>query len=211
MKVLDLFAGTHSVSKVCKEKGYEVISLDLEGADINISILDWNYKEYPVGYFDIIFASPPCNTFSRLRDCHIGRKLINIFGDEIVTREILHNDMIQNGLPLLRKAQEIIKYFKPDLWFIENPQTGRMKNYLDDVPYYDVDYCKYSDWGYRKRTRIWTNKKDFIPLNCCNDCDNMLNGKHRVNMANAFGGGNNKKNLRLKYRIPPKLINALIS
>ena len=28
MKVLELFSGTHSVGVVCKEKGYEVISLD---------------------------------------------------------------------------------------------------------------------------------------------------------------------------------------
>lgn len=209
MKVLDLFTGTHSVSKVCKENNYEVVSLDLQDADININILDWNYKEYPVGYFDIIFASPPCHTFSRLRDCHIGRKL-KIFGDKIVTREMLDNDMIENGLPLLRKAQEIIEYFNPHLWFIENPQTGRMKNYLTELKYYDVDYCMYSDWGYRKRTRIWTNKKDFIPLKCCNDCDNMINGKHRINMAQAFGGGNNIKNRKLKYRIPPKLIYKLL-
>ena len=35
MRVLDLFSGTHSVGKVCKELGYECISLDLKDADIN--------------------------------------------------------------------------------------------------------------------------------------------------------------------------------
>ena len=39
-----------------------------------------------------------------------------------------------------------------------------MKNYMD-YPYYDVDYCMYSNWGYRKRTRIWTNLKGFEPKN----------------------------------------------
>jgi hypothetical protein len=32
---------------------------------------------------------------------------------------------------------------------------------MKDIPFYDVDYCMYSDWGYKKRTRIWTNKTDF--------------------------------------------------
>jgi hypothetical protein len=26
-----------------------------------------------------------------------------------------------------------------------------------NLPYTDVDYCRYSEWGYKKRTRIWTN------------------------------------------------------
>ena len=36
IRVLELFAGTGSVGKVCRKKGYEVISLDLQGADINV-------------------------------------------------------------------------------------------------------------------------------------------------------------------------------
>ena len=62
--------------------------------------------------------------------------------------------------------KEIIDYLKPRLWFIENPKTGRMKDFITDRPYYDVDYCCYSDWGYRKSTRIWTNLKRFVPLTC---------------------------------------------
>ena len=39
MRVLELFSGTHSVGKVAKELGYEVLSLDMDGnADINIDI-----------------------------------------------------------------------------------------------------------------------------------------------------------------------------
>ena len=101
MRVLELFSGTHSVGKVAKELGYEVLSLDMDGnADINIDILDWDYKQYPVGYFDIVWASPPCNTFSNLRRSWIGRKL-KYFGDVIVTAEMLDNDMMQVGVPIL--------------------------------------------------------------------------------------------------------------
>lgn len=210
MKVLELFSGTHSVGKVCKEKGWEVLSVDIDGrADINIDILKWDYKkDYKEGDFDLIWASPPCNTFSALRRVHIGRKL-KVFGDKIVTAEMLDKDMMQNGLPLVRKAEEIIEYFKPKYWFIENPQTGRMKEFMSHLDHYDVDYCKYCDWGYRKRTRIWTNNNEFKPLICRKDCENMVNGKHRVDMAAEHHGGNNKKTLDLKYRIPPQLIKDL--
>ncbi len=42
MRVLELFSGTGSVSKICNERGWEVISLDLKDADINIDILKCN-------------------------------------------------------------------------------------------------------------------------------------------------------------------------
>ncbi len=45
MKLLELFSGTHSVGNIAKKLGYEVISLDLKKADININILTWDYKK----------------------------------------------------------------------------------------------------------------------------------------------------------------------
>ena len=210
MKVLELFSGTHSVGKVCKEKGWEVVSLDLANADINISILDWDYqKDYKEGDFNIIWASPPCNTFSACRRSWIGRKT-KAFGDEIVTAEMLDKDMEEKGVPLVRKTQEIIEYFKPKFWFIENPQSGKMKNYLNDLNYYDVDYCKYSDWGYRKRTRIWTNNMEFIPKVCRKDCENMSDGgrRHVATIGGVYHKDTNKKDTR--YRVPTKLINELL-
>ena len=185
MKVLELFSGTGSVGKICKERGWEVVSLDLKGADININILDWDYKIYKPEDFDIIWASPPCDTFSALRKTWIGRKLKAHQG-EICTKELLQKDIDNIGLPILRKAEEIINYLKPKYYFIENPQTGRMKEYIDK-PFYDVDYCKYSNFGYKKRTRIWTNLKGFEPKTCKKDCGNLIKNTkiHRVN----FGGG----------------------
>jgi site-specific DNA-cytosine methylase len=214
MRVLELFSGTKSVGKVCKELGYEVISLDLNNADINIDILKWDYRDYPNNYFDIIWASPPCHTFSMMRRSWIGRKNSK-FGNNIITKELLDNDMINNGLPIVHKTLEIIQYFDPKLYFIENPKTGKMKEFID-LPYYDITYCKYSDWGYRKPTRIWTNKKNFSPLFCKNDCENMIDKKkHRVTMngtskdkrQTSLGGSSL---LYLRYRIPPKLIRELL-
>jgi len=212
MKVLELYSGTGSVGKVCKERGFDVVSVDIDGrADINIDILKWDYKKaFKVDEFDIIWASPPCHTFSNLRRSWINRKL-KVFGDNVVTAEMLDADMIANGLPLLRKAEEIINYFKPKYFFIENPASSKMKNYLKHLDSYEVHYCQYSDWGYKKPTIIWSNKNLYFEPKKCDKktCPNMTNGKHNVNMSEKYSGGNNKKTLDIKYRIPPKLINEL--
>ena len=64
MKVLELFSGTGNVGKVAREMNYEVVSLDLKNADVNCDILEWDYKDYPSGYFNFIWASPPCIEYS---------------------------------------------------------------------------------------------------------------------------------------------------
>ena len=207
-RLLDLFSGTHSVGKVARELGYEVVSLDLADATICCDVLVWDYGVYPVGYFDVVWASCPCETFSSVRRSNIGRNGY--------TRESIERDMLERGVPILRKTQEIINYFQPRLWFIENPQTGKMKDFIDpSLNFYDVDYCKYSDWGYRKRTRIWTNKKGFIPRVCNKDCGYVENGRHIMNVTGAAkgrdskgqGGGNNRAP---RYKIPPLLLTHLL-
>jgi site-specific DNA-cytosine methylase len=201
MKVLELFSGTGSIGKVFKERGHDVLSLDITDklghVDIITDIMDWDYKTYPVGAFDCVWASPPCRTFSILRNSHIGRT------GSTITAEKIESDIVTIGLPILRKAQEIITYFKPNYWFIENPQTGRMKQYIIDIPFYDVNYCKYG-FPYKKSTRIWTNLLGFEPLVCKYDCPSSTGKKHNVNVG--------RSNIRRKdsYKIPEPLTNSII-
>ena len=177
--LLELFSGTGSVGKVAKDN-YNVISLDRDmNADIKEDIMTWDYKKYPKDYFYIITASPVCLWWSRLRNCWIGRKCKTIHPTEIITKDHIMEDINKYGKPMVDKIFEIINYFNPAYWWIENPTSGKMKNYISEKypeydNYYDVDYCKYSNWGYKKKTRFWTNIKDFNPKICKNDCENMV-------------------------------------
>ena len=235
LKVLELFSGTGSVGKVAKSLGWEVLSLDLElEADIKIDIMEWDYKAYPRNSFDIVWGSPPCTFYSNLQNCWVGRKRKDGI---IVTKEWIEEQRTISD-NLIKRTLEIIDYFNPELWFMENPQRGQLKNreVVKGIPYYDVSYCMYSDWGYEKRTRIWTNKKNWNNLICdkSGSCGNMVDTLHKVNLGNTErnkrarhklvcdGGGDKRTkhsncvqnvgggtNRLMRYRIPPDLIYSL--
>jgi len=196
LNVLELFSGTHSVGKCCESLDWNVVSLDLElPADHQIDIMNFDYKQYPKDYFDIIWASPPCTYYSHLQNCWLGRKKKD---GEILTKELLEEHR-KDSDKLIRKTLEIIDYFKPELWFMENPQTGQLKDreVVKGLNYYDVSYCMYSDWGYEKRTRIWTNKKNWNNLICdkSGSCGNMIDTSHKTS---CDGGYDKRKKPKLK-------------
>ena len=205
MRVLDVFSGTHSVGKVCDELGWAYTSLDVDGnADINCDVMVWDYTELAPDSFDVVWCSPPCNTFSKIRNSWIGRVYPKQFNGQKITKALLYEDIREKGLPLLEKVLDIIFYFQPKYYFIENPSTSKMKEYLK-LPYFEVDYCMYSDWGYQKRTRIWSNLSGFNNKLCDRQCGNMStegNGRsHRVHIGVNFRG-----TLQDKYRVPHQLI-----
>ena len=92
---------------------------------------------------------------------------------------------------------------------------------MKGIPFHDVDYCMYSDWGYKKRTRIWTNKQEWVGKLCdgSGSCGNMIekSRKHKMGMgigADSIakgqkmvkGGGTNRLD---RYRVPEDLIYSL--
>jgi len=198
MRLLELFSGTGSIGRAFEEQGWEVISLDKDvktDATIHEDILTWDYTGYPPGHFDCVWASPDCTQYSCARR---GAKT-------------------ERNLPLadslVQRSQEIINYFNPRVWFIENPQTGLLKDrdFMLGIPFTDVDYCAYCDWGYKKRTRLWNNV-DFKGKLCRGrgECPNMEGRRHR---ATAQQGKNkyldgmygNAFNTHTLHRIPPNL------
>ena len=200
MKLLELFSGTGSVGTVASALGWTVVSLDLKGADINCDILQWKYKKYPVKYFDMIHASPPCIEYSRAKTVGVRK--------------------IDEANLIVLKTLEIINYFNPRIWLIENPQSGLLKEqeFIKGLPYFDIDYCKYG-FNYRKRTRLWTNLDTWTPRPLCKkDCDSMDGNRHKETAQRAPSGKkeNWKEGYTLfkqkdLYRIPQALVEEIMT
>ncbi len=208
MKLLDLFTGTGSIAHVARDLGFEVTTLDIDprcNPDICADITEFDYQsQLEPGSFQVIWASPPCETFSCARKCNIGREV----NGEMMTAERLHQDMENVGVPILRKTQEIIQFLQPKAWYLENPYTGSMKNYIDEKPVI-VDYCMFG-FGYRKRTAVWTNLD--IESKMC-DKSHLVNGRHPMTAIGTSktqlgqGGGSCKKG---RYSVPEPLIRYLL-
>lgn len=101
-------------------------------------ILQWDYKAFEPGHFDMVWASPCCTEFS------------------IALKKRPRNLPVGDALVL--KTFEIIDYLKPRWWAIENPSTGRLKTrpYMQGLHKDRVTYCKYG-FRYKKPTAVWHN------------------------------------------------------
>ena len=109
----------------------------------------------------------------------------------------------------------LIKALKPKHWAIENPASSAIwkLSCLKDLPYVVCSYCHYTDWGYRKNTRIANNVVRWAPRLCKYDCQNLMEGMKR-HIATAQRGparkGDKSFSVQQLYRVPPKLIEEMM-
>ena len=123
--ILQLCADTGSDTMPYRKNGYTVI---LVGSEIGVE----NYHP-PENVYGII-ANPVCTEFSIATGFHKQ-------GD------------YDKGLFLVRECQRIIEEANPVFWVIENPASGRLKNYLG------APTMTYEPWHYgspwTKKTALW--------------------------------------------------------
>ena len=162
MKALELFAGSRSIGKQAEALGFEVFSSDIndfEGIDYVTDIMNFNVNEVPF-IPDVIWASPPCTTFSVASIGH------HWFKDYVPKTE-----KAREGMRIVQRTQEIIDYYlklNPDLnYYIENPRGMLRKlGILSPSHRKTVTYCQYGD-SRMKPTDIWTNNVQWTPRPMC--------------------------------------------
>lgn len=100
MRMLDLFAGTGGASQVMRERGWQVVSVELEPHHRPDIVAD--VRALPIrGHFDLLWASPPCTEFSResMPWCRTG---------------------VAPTLDLWNATRRAIEELSPTWWIIEN-------------------------------------------------------------------------------------------
>lgn len=168
MRVLDLFAGSRSISREVNRQGHEAFSTDITdfgGIDYVCDILEFDARQLPWKP-DVIWASPPCTGFSVAAIGHHWNREQRASGG---FDYIPQTETARLGIAILNKTLDIIRELQPELWFIENPR-GMMRKMpqWDDIynVRHTVTYCQYGETR-MKPTDIWTNSEGWVPRPMC--------------------------------------------
>jgi len=160
MKILELFSGTASFSKVAMGGGHQVFTVDIEpqfnpSLCIDIMQLTPEMILEQFGQPDIIWASPPCTTFSVASLRHYWEN-----GKP-------KNYKALQGIAVAKKTLEIIKALNPKFFIIENPRGMlRKQDFMQEMKRTTVTYCQYG-LEYQKATDLWNNLENWNPRPMC--------------------------------------------
>jgi hypothetical protein len=148
VRVLDLFCGLGGWSKPFRDRGHEVVGVDLNpdfSPTICADVMDLNPQD--LGEFDLILASPPCEAFSVASIGHHwggGRKAYKPITDHA-----------RASVELVRQTIRLICGTEHRWFVIENPRgVLRKLGWLDDFERITVTFCAYGDTR-MKPTDLW--------------------------------------------------------
>lgn len=207
MKVLELFAGTRSISKAFEEAGHETFSVewnkDFENismyADIGTLTAD-DIINLCGGVPDVIWASPDCTTYS--------------------IAAISHHRVKEDDGNLKAKSEyakfcdkvnehviDLIKQLNPKYFFIENPRGGfRKMRFIQGIPRYTVTYCQYGDKK-MKPTDIFTNHPNPMFKPPCKNGDSCHEKAPRGSRTGTQGINSSALRAVIPYELCKHIVN----
>ena len=160
MKVLELFAGTRSISKAFEARGHETYCIEWDKKFPNI---DWYADINEVtaqdilerfGRPDVMWLSFDCKSFSVSAISHHRRKNPVTGNLDSISEYAKFCDKVD------QHCLELIRELKPKYWFIENPVGGlRKMTWMQGLPRYTTTYCQYGERR-QKPSDFWTNHPD---------------------------------------------------
>lgn len=206
MKILELFAGTRSISKVFEKRGHKTFSIewnkDFENIDLYEDINNITAKDIVKlcdGVPDVIWASPDCTTYSIAAISHHRKK------NEDGNLEPI-SDYAKFCDKTNKHVLDLIQELKPKYYFIENPRGGlRKMDFMKGLYRYTITYCQYGDKR-MKPTDIWTNHPNpqFKPI--CHNGDDC----HEKAPRGSKTGTQGLKGARERSVIPEQLCEHIV-
>ena len=150
MRVLDLFSGLGGWSQAFRDRGHEVVRIELDTrheADFHWDINSVDPEDLAFMEWDIVLASPPCECFS-----------VASIGHHWTGGHRAYEPKTERGLEALKLAAhtfDLVPKVGAKAWIIENPR-GLMRKMLFAQPLQRVTvwFCRYGDEA-AKPTDLW--------------------------------------------------------
>ena len=160
MILIELFAGSRSISKAAEDLGLDTWTTDIHqfgGIDCVADILTLTADDIPhQGEKTILWASPPCTGFS-----------VASIGHHWNPDRTPKTETAKLGIRLVKHTLQLIEAIQPAVWFVENLRGMlRKQAMMQELPRHTVTYCQYGDER-MKPTDIWTNSKEWVPRPMC--------------------------------------------
>lgn len=201
LRVLELCCGAKSFARQLKRTfpTAEAVTVDISSAyqpDIVVDIRHWDFlRDYSVGYFDIIWASPPCTEYSPAKAGAVSNP--------------------RQADRIVKAALAIIKLAQPRVWFLENPHTMLFKRpFMHDLEHlrHRTTYCRYG-FLYKKPTDIWSNIG--LKLHHCDDApcrSRIAIGRHEFTAQQGVSGIHQTRGVPRAQAnfVPVRLLRVLI-
>lgn len=129
--LISLFDRTGNAARPYEEAGWDVIKVDIQNG---IDILGWDYKSIGAYRKIVIIAMTPCTDYATSGAKHFAKK-----DAEGIT---------EYSQKLVAKTKEIIDYFNPFAWQLENPRTRihKLNPWIGQRPKLIFNPCDYAEY-----------------------------------------------------------------